>query len=167
MQQYCSNCGVRTETRTVGKHTLRVCPDCETIFFRDPKLVVTALIEHDGQVLLVKRDIDPGRGLWGLPGGYVDWNEHPERAMVRECEEETGAQVQPAGILQVQHVVRGDQGIVILAYRARLVGGEIRARDEVQQVGWFRPEVLPPLAFATHRQILQEWRQEVQARGAA
>ncbi len=167
MKQYCPDCGGKTETRMVGKQSLNVCPSCETIFFRDPKLVVTALIEEDGQVLLVQRDIDPGRGLWGLPGGYVDWNEHPETAMVRECEEEIGALVVPQGLVRVQHVVRGDQGIVILAYRARLVGGEIKARDEVQEVGWFKPDALPPLAFATHRQLLLEWAQELRARGVA
>lgn len=151
----------------VGKQCLTVCPSCETTFFRDPKLVVTALIEQDGRVLLVQRDIEPGRGLWGLPGGYVDWNEHPETAMVRECEEETGAQVVPQGLARVLHVVRDDQGIVILAYRASLIGGELTARDEVQDVAWFKPDAFPPLAFATHRQLLLDWATEVRRRGAA
>ncbi len=167
MTRYCSQCGSRTETQVVGKRPLSVCPHCETIFFRDPKLVVTGLIEHDGRVLLVQRDIEPGRGLWGLPGGYVDWDEHPEQAVVRECEEETGAQVAPQGLLSVQHVRMDDHGIVILAYRAELKGGEVTARDEVQQVGWFKPEALPPLAFASHRQVLQDWLRDRIARGAA
>jgi len=158
---------MRTQARAVGKKMLAACPSCDTIFFRDPKVVVTALIERDGQVLLVKRDIDPGRGLWGLPGGYVDWDEHPERALVRECLEETGAEVVAQALMQIQHVVRGNQGLVILAYRAQLTGGAIEPRDEVQQVGWFKPDALPPLAFATHRQLLQAWTKEIEARGVA
>jgi hypothetical protein len=67
----------------------------------------------------------------------------------------------------VQHVVMGDEGIVILAYRARLTGGELAARDEVQQIGWFPPDALPPLAFATHRRVLQSWSKQALARGAA
>jgi hypothetical protein len=60
-----------------------------------------------------------------------------------------------------------DEGIVLLPYRARLVGGNPAAGDEVQQVGWFRPDALPPLAFSSHRKVLQHWMQEVRDRGAA
>jgi ADP-ribose pyrophosphatase YjhB (NUDIX family) len=156
--QYCADCGMRTEVRVVARHPLSVCPSCERIFFRNPKVVVTALIEQDGRVLLIRRDIEPGRGLWGLPGGYVDWDEHPEQAMVREVAEETGARVEPDGLLSVGHtVLDGEHGIVILHYRARLNGGDVAPRDEVQEVGWFSPGHLPPLAFATHRKVLEEW----------
>jgi 8-oxo-dGTP diphosphatase len=167
MIAFCSSCGSKTETRLVGERPLSACPACDRIFFRNPKVVVTALIEEEGRVLLVLRDIEPGRGLWGLPGGYVDWDEHPHDAVVRECLEETGAVVEPVTLLPVLHVITGDDGIVILAYRARLVGGDVQARDEVQQIGWFAPEAMPPLAFGSHRKILQQWSREVLARGAA
>src|SRR5207247_33033 len=85
---YCASCGSKTVTRLVARQSLSVCPGCDRIFFRNPKVVVTALIEEQGRVLLVLRDIEPGRGLWGMPGGFVDWDEHPEVAMVRECREE-------------------------------------------------------------------------------
>ena len=101
---YCSTCGSRTATRQVGNQLLSACPDCDKIFFRNPKVVVTALIEDQGRVLLVLRDIEPGRGLWGLPGGFVDWDEHPEVAMVRECREEVLVTVEPIELLPVQHL---------------------------------------------------------------
>jgi 8-oxo-dGTP diphosphatase len=164
---YCSSCGSKTEPRLIGKQRLRACPQCDRIFFRNPKIVVTALIEDAGRVLLVLRDIEPGRGLWGLPGGYVDWDEHPEAALVRECTEEAQIDVEPLELLAVQHIVMEDEGIVILPYRARLIGGDPAAGDEVQEVGWFRPDSLPPLAFGTHRKMLQRWAQEVIARGVA
>jgi ADP-ribose pyrophosphatase YjhB (NUDIX family) len=167
MIAYCADCGSRTETRLVGRQQLSVCPSCDRIFFRNPKVVAAAVIEDASRVLLVKRDIEPGRGLWGLPGGFVDWDEHPEEAMVRECREEVGVEVQPLELLTVLHIRQEDEGIVGLFYRARLVGGEPIAGDEVQQVGWFAPDRLPPLAFSTHCKILQRWSQEVAARGAA
>ncbi|MEO6797314.1 MAG: NUDIX domain-containing protein [Candidatus Dormibacter sp.] len=167
MIRYCADCGVATAVQRVGARQLSVCPKCERIFFRNPKLVVTALIEEAGQVLLVLRDIEPGRGLWGLPGGYVDWDEHPEAAMVRECEEETGAEVAPLELTAVEHILMGEEGIVMLAYRAQLLGGEVRARDEVQQVAWFAPDALPPLAFSSHRAVLERWSRERLTRGAA
>ena len=168
MTDYCADCGTKTEIQVVAKRPLSVCPNCQRIFFRNPKVVVTALIEADGLVLLVRRDIEPGRGLWGLPGGYVDWDEHPEQAMKRECEEETGARVEADGLISVQHVIMENEGIVILSYRASLRGADgISAREEVQEVGWFGPNALPPLAFKSHRNVLQAWANEVRARGAA
>jgi ADP-ribose pyrophosphatase YjhB (NUDIX family) len=167
MNAYCSSCGSKTETRLVAKQRLSVCPQCDRIFFRNPKVVVSALIEDGGRVLLVLRDIEPGRGLWGMPGGYVDWDEHPQDALIRECLEEVQVRVEPLDLLGVQHILMEDEGIVLLPYRARLVGGNPAAGDEVQQVGWFRPDALPPLAFASHRKVLHHWTQEVRDRGAA
>lgn len=164
---YCSTCGSRTQTRLIGRQELSVCASCDRIFFRNPKVVAAAVIEDAGRVLLVRRDIEPGRGLWGLPGGFVDWDEHPEQAMVRECREEVGVDVEAVELLTVVHIRQEEEGIVGLFYRARLVAGEPVAADEVQQVGWFGPERLPPLAFTTHHSILQRWSQEVLARGAA
>ena len=168
MIDFCSSCGSKTETRLIARQRLSVCAACDRIFFRNPKVVVTALIENDGRVLLVRRDIEPGRGLWGLPGGFVDWDEHPEQAMVRECSEEIKVRVEPVELLGVEHVVTADdEGIVILPYRARLLAGDPDAGDEVQQVGWFGPDAMPTLAFSSHRKILQRWSEEVLARGAA
>lgn len=165
---FCSNCGAKTETRLIARQQLSVCDACNRIFFRNPKVVVTALIEDRGRVLLIRRDIEPGRGLWGLPGGFVDWDEHPEQAMVRECSEEINVRVEPVELLGVEHIItEDDEGIVLLPYRARLLAGNPNAGDEVQQVGWFSPDALPPLAFSSHRKVLQRWSQEVLARGAA
>jgi 8-oxo-dGTP diphosphatase len=167
MNAYCSSCGSKTETRLVAKQQLSVCLQCDRIFFRNPKVVVAALIEDGGRVLLILRDIEPGKGLWGMPGGYVDWDEHPERALIRECAEEVQVRVEPLEMLPVQHILMDEEGIVLLPYRARLVAGTPAAGDEVQQVGWFLPDALPPLAFPSHRKVLQQWTREVMARGAA
>jgi 8-oxo-dGTP diphosphatase len=167
MIAYCFSCGSKTEPRLVAKQVQRACPRCDRIFFRNPKVVVIALIEDGGRVLLGRRDIEPGRGLRGLPGGFVDWNEHPEAAVTRECAEEMLVEVEPLELLPVQNIVLDEVGIVFLPYRARLIGGEPGAGDEVQEIGWFTPNGLPPVAFPSHRQVLQRWAQDVAMRGVA
>jgi ADP-ribose pyrophosphatase YjhB (NUDIX family) len=102
-----------------------------------------------------------------LPGGYVDWNEHPEAALIRECREEMQVEVVPLELLSVQHIVVDEEGIVFLPYRARLVTGEAAAGDEVQEVAWFKPNALPPVAFPSHRLVLQRWVKDVATRGVA
>jgi ADP-ribose pyrophosphatase YjhB (NUDIX family) len=87
--------------------------------------------------------------------------------VVRECAEEMQVDVEPQELLDVQHIVLDEEGIVFLPYRARLIGGEAAAGDEVQEVGWFRPNGLPPLAFSSHRKVLQRWVQDVATRGVA
>src|ERR1700716_2358260 len=167
MIAYCFSCGSKTEPRLVAKQVQRACRRCDRIFFRNPKVVVIALIEDGGRVLLGRRDIEPGRGLWGLPGGYVDWNEHPEAGLVRECSEEMQVAVAPLELCRVPHIGVDHEGIVVLPYRARLIGGEPAAGDEVQEVGWFKPNGLPPIAFPSHRQVLRRWAQDVATRGVA
>src|SRR6202158_5978604 len=130
MNACCSSCGSKTETRLVAKQRLSVCPQCDRIFFRNPKVVVSALIEDGGRVLLILRDIEPGKGLWGVPGGYVDWDEDPARALIRECREEVGVRVEPLEMLPVQHILMDDEGIVLLPYRARLGAGTPAAGRE-------------------------------------
>src|SRR3984893_11123763 len=130
MNAYCSSCGSKTENRLGAKHSLGVCPNFDRIFFRNPKVVVSALIEDGGRVLLILRDIEPGRGLWGMPGGYVDWDEHPEPALIRECMEEVQVRIEPLELLEVQHILMEDEGVVLLPYRARVIAGDPTAGDE-------------------------------------
>jgi 8-oxo-dGTP diphosphatase len=56
--------------------------------YKNPKLVVAGIIKHKGKLLLIRRGINPGKGRWALPGGYVDFGEHPSKAVIREIKEE-------------------------------------------------------------------------------
>ena len=56
--------------------------------YKNPKLVVAGIIKNKGRLLLIRRGINPGKGRWALPGGYVDFGEHPSKAVIREVKEE-------------------------------------------------------------------------------
>jgi ADP-ribose pyrophosphatase YjhB (NUDIX family) len=134
-----------------------VCPACGWIFFADPKVAAAALIEQDGQVLLVRRAVDPQRGCWSLPAGFVDAGEDPARAAERECLEETGLHVRVSGLIDVvfgQEHVRGAH--IVIVYRAVIIGGNLNPQDDVDQVGFFGRDQLPDLAFYTTRKVLQD-----------
>lgn len=161
LARFCPQCGQPLREQPLDGVPRPTCAECGYVHFRDPKLVAVTLLTRDGRVLLVQRDIEPGRGGWGLPGGYVDWDEHPEAAAVRECAEEIHTRVALDGLFRiVQLVTEAGVGLVITAYRGHIVEGEPEAGHEVQAVGYFALDALPPVAFASHRRLLADLARE-------
>jgi 8-oxo-dGTP diphosphatase len=123
---------------------------------------VSALIESEGQVLLVLRGIDPGLGKWSLPSGFVEWDESPESALVRECAEETGLVVENPVLWEARHYTDDFRGPgVNLVYRAQVAGGTLRAGDDASAARLHARDELPPddeIAFQGHRHILECWK---------
>src|SRR5574340_1115537 len=89
--KYCPQCGGRLEERLLkpGEPLRLVCTVCGFVFYIDPKLAVITLIPLDNGLVLTRRAIEPGYGLWVVPGGFVDAGERLEEAVVRETREET------------------------------------------------------------------------------
>jgi ADP-ribose pyrophosphatase YjhB (NUDIX family) len=142
-------------TRLVGDRPRRACTACSYVHYTDPKVGVGALVMRDGKALLVKRIMDPERGKWSIPAGFLDHGEDPRQTAAREVFEETGLEIRVGDLLDVftnppQH---GGASIFIL-YRAQLVGGTMRAGDDAGDVGFFALDDLPELAFSsTHAAI--------------
>lgn len=162
--RYCPHCTQRLEERQAFGRLRRVCPSCGFVHFRELKVGVSVLAERDGQVLLVRRAIEPGQGKWALPSGFVEWDEPPEKAAVRECLEETGLVVHDLAMLEVLYYTEDFRGPGInLAYRARIAGGELKPGDDAEAARWFSPGNLPPrqrIAFPSHAAALDRWRQQ-------
>lgn len=152
--RYCPACGAELVERQVEAHVLPACPDCDFIAFRDPKVVAVTAIVEDGAVWLIRRGIEPCLGEWALPGGYVDYDEHPGDAAARECEEEIGCTVHIERLLGVHHAAFRDGGVVIIAYLGSITYGTPHAGPEALEVARVPLAGLPPLAFRTHREIL-------------
>ena len=157
---FCPNCGSPMADRFVFGRTRRACPACGFVFFREPKLAVGALVERDGRVLLVRRAASPKIGFWCLPAGYVEYDEGPAAAAIREVREETGLVVRVAGLLAAFHVTTDPRGMgVILIYRATVVGGKLEPGDDASEASFFAPDELPrDLAFASTCRALLRWR---------
>ncbi len=153
--KYCQRCGTPMSWQERFGRLRPVCPNCNWTYFPDPKVAVAVLVERDGQVLLVRRAIDPERGNWTLPAGFVDAGEDPARAAERECLEETGLWVHVTGLLDVLYGQEHPRGAhIVIFYRAEIESGSLRPGDDVDGVDFFSKDHLPPLAFKTTRKVL-------------
>jgi ADP-ribose pyrophosphatase YjhB (NUDIX family) len=154
---YCPRCGHALEGRNAFGRVRRYCPACDRIVFREHKVAAGVVVERDGRVLLVRRRLNPRRGLWSFPAGFVDFDESPAEAAARECEEETGIEVEILDLLDVVSEKGYGDADIIIVYRARWVGGDLRAADDVDRVAFFAPEDLPPLAFRATQEAIEKW----------
>ena len=92
--KYCSNCGSSNLKFIVPEHDSikrYCCQDCGTIFYTNPNNVVGALCIRDNKILMAKRDINPRKGLWTLPAGFMENAETLQEGAIRETFEETGS----------------------------------------------------------------------------
>lgn len=160
---YCPRCGHALDHREVEDHRVRpVCPRCGYIVYLNPPIAVGVIAEcADGRLVLVLRGENPGRGLWGLPAGFMEIDETTEETARRECLEETGLQIELKdlwGIWSYFHVEKRTSGVLVL-YRAVVIGGEPRPGSDTTEVRFFAPDEIPfdGLAFETHKEALRKW----------
>lgn len=142
-----------------------VCPDCGFIQYENPKVVVGSVATWEDRILMCLRAINPRRGYWTLPAGFLELNETVMDGARREAWEEARARIEIEGLLAVYNVPRISQ--VQLFFRARLVSPEIEAGPESQEVGLFAWDEIPwgELAFPSVRWALDHFR-ELSAGGA-
>jgi ADP-ribose pyrophosphatase YjhB (NUDIX family) len=161
---FCPHCGTNLETVEIFRRKRPRCPDCGFVVFHDPKVAVVALVLHGSSVLLVRRAVEPERGKWALPGGYMDAGEMPDEALRREVYEEVGICVEVGPLLGI--FAMGGPGHsragIVLAYRASpadTVVPELHCQDDVDAAGWFTLGHLPDdLAFESTIGLLRAWR---------
>jgi 8-oxo-dGTP diphosphatase len=155
---YCVRCATPLIHRLHSGKIRPVCPKCGWVFFPDPKVAVVVLIRENDQVLLVQRIFDPQKGHWTLPSGFVDAGEDPRLAAQRECREETGLEINDLKLLDVIYSHEYPRGAsILLLYEAEILSGTLRPGDDAGQVGYFSIDQLPPLAFSSTRQILDDF----------
>jgi len=142
-------------TQPVGDRPRRVCTGCGFIHFTDPKVGVGVMVVLDGRILLVRRRMNPERGKWSIPAGFLDHGENPELTAVREVKEETNLDVVITGLVDLFYNPPAEGGATLFVlYRAELRGGEIRAGDDADDARFFVLDGLPELAFTSTREAI-------------
>lgn len=165
---HCPRCGSELD----GDERRVECPRCGFVSYANPVPTVTAVVvDEEGRVLLGRRALEPDKGLWDLPGGFVDEGEHPLDGLRRELREETGLEVDPHEFLGVWMDRYGYDSSAAstlnLYWTARVLSGEMNAADDVAELRWFAPDELPrpeELAFEVNEKVLSYWLGLVQDR---
>ncbi|MDA8236391.1 MAG: NUDIX hydrolase [Chloroflexi bacterium] len=157
---FCSRCGapLRLGTPPDEDRERLACEACGYVAYVNPRLVVTTLPVTDaGEVMLLRRGIEPGRGMWAQPGGFLEIDETVREGAIRETAEETGLVVEPGEIVGLY--TRPEAAIVVVAFVARIVGGAPTATPEALEVRPFAPAAIPwaEIAFRTTEWALRDW----------
>src|SRR5437868_4040180 len=118
-----------------------VCGECGHIYYTNPKIVVGAVVAHEGRILMCRRAIEPRKGFWTLPAGFLEEHETPEEGARREAMEEARATIALDALLAVYSVPRISQ--VQLMYRACLEKPEFSAGPESLEVALFAWDKIP------------------------
>ena len=159
--KYCPRCRSEMVDREAYGRLRRVCPECRFVQFIDPKVGAAVLaLTEDNRALLVKRAVEPAQGSWCLPGGFIEIGETPQAAARRECQEESGFEVEIDRLIDVFYYedYRGS-GLLIL-YQGKIAAGAAQPGDDVAEVGLFGPENMPEnIVFESNIQALTKWRQ--------
>jgi NAD+ diphosphatase len=142
------------------------CASCGFRSYASSKPTASALcIDEEGRVLLSRRAIDPFKGRWDLPGGFLDEGEHPLDCLRRELHEEAGMEVEPRRFLGIWMDRYGGDGSAAATlnfyWTARIADGDPEPADDVAELRWFAPDEIPhdELAFGHLDDVLRAWQQ--------
>jgi ADP-ribose pyrophosphatase YjhB (NUDIX family) len=161
--KFCPSCGENVSLRipTDDNRARHVCESCGEIHYQNPKMVVGSIPLWDqddsAQVLLCRRAIEPRRGYWTLPAGFMENGETTAEAAARETWEEAGARIESLALFSLLNVAHVHQ--VHLFYRARLIDLDFCAGTESLEVRLFTEQEIPwgDLAFPTVTHTLKHF----------
>lgn len=156
---FCSQCGGKVRLRVPDEDTIPryVCDSCATIHYENPKIVVGCVPEVGKHVLLCRRAIEPRRGYWTVPAGFMENGETMQQGAARETLEEAMATVEMGELFAIIDVVHARQ--VHMMFRATMVGEEFGAGLESLETKLFLEEEVPwaDIAFPSVRFALEKW----------
>ena len=153
---YCPRCRTSLTPRADGGRERPHCPQCGFVQYLNPAPAAAVILFRGASVCLVRRRFPPKAGEWTLPAGFMEYDEEIEETAVRETREETGLEVRLTGLFAAHTgILPPDRPVLLVVYEAEELGGELRAGDDADDVGFYDLDALPgPIAFASHRKVL-------------
>jgi ADP-ribose pyrophosphatase YjhB (NUDIX family) len=158
-KSFCCYCGQNTViAMPAGDHRLRrTCPGCSAIHYENPRIVVGCVPEHEGRLLICRRAIEPRRGYWTVPAGFMENGETLEAGAARECHEEALATVAIGSLLALVNIPEAEQ--VHVFFRAQLTSSAFGAGEESLETRMVDAADIPwdDIAFPSTRFALERF----------
>lgn len=157
---FCPKCGGSLRYLPRGERQRLTCELCEYVLYENPIVGVAGIVIQDEHILLGRRSVNSTYpGLWCIPCGYVEYDEDVETAVKREFLEETGLEIEPVRVFTaLSNFHNPNTHTVGIWYLVRVLGGELSPGDDVDQVGYFSFDAIPPLAFPTDQTVIARLR---------
>src|SRR5688572_6257657 len=161
--KFCSRCGGPVAKAILPRdHRPRhVCSACGFVHYLDPKVACGTIAEQDGRFALIQRGIEPKKGAWSFPCGFMEIDETTEQAAIRETREETGLEVRLSGLLGTYSYTDSFFGgaIVVVVYRAAVKGGTLNADDDCCDAKMIAADEMPweKLAVTSSHAAITDW----------
>lgn len=160
--RFCPLCGnvLQLQRKSTGPQNYLSCPQCNFVYYNNPKPCVGAVIIRNGRVLLLKRAYEPFKNHWDYPGGFLESGENTKEGLRREVAEELKISVEIIDFLGIYPDTYGPEGDATLNiyYLCKIINGTIDPQAEVAEAKWFVLNDLPPdLAFGHVKLVLDEY----------
>ncbi len=141
--KFCNYCGAKVEYKIPASddHKRAICTQCKAIHYQNPKIITGVIVEHEGQILLAKRAIQPRYGTWTLPAGFMELGETVQAGARRECFEETEAKLKNVEFFGIYNTISNSQ--VYTIFRAQLDVKHFTATAESLDVKLYYPKDIP------------------------
>ena len=158
--KFCPRCSEKLLKKIVFGRKRLVCGNCGYIIYRNAYPATSGILENDGKILCLKRARDPKKGLWAIPGGFIEYEETAKQALKREFFEETGLKVNIKKLIGV-YLFRSNPESNVLGpcYEVETIGGKLNIdKKESTNAKFFDINKLPKLAFKEHLKVISDWR---------
>ena len=163
--EICSNCGKKNQYSFIDGNKRFHCVSCNTIHYENPKPTSAIICTNNSKILLARRAFEPGKGEWGLPGGFMELNETLEEATMRELKEETmldGSAVKTLGTCSHFNTIFGD--ILLIGLEVQIDDwSNMQAGDDAAEAVLFPLEKLPRIAFPCHEKIVSMYLEQLKS----
>ena len=157
MFKFCPQCGTKLELNWIEDEKRLTCPECHWVNYENPLPSSAALVRNKkGEVLLVKRGKEPGKGKWALPSGFIEIDETPEKACLRELKEETGLEgeiLRLVGVYSQKSLLY--RNVLIIGYEVEARGNLSPGSDSLK-AEFFPLDNLPDIPFSSHKKMIED-----------